>query len=145
MKTIFCILILISCVSNLAHSQTATDTIILLDNDTVYQFNDSTGIRPKFPGAPIDFFRHFDQYTIFRPPPFPAQVLPRRATVFVSFIVERDGIISNVEIIRGSTYDDFNETAIRAVKSMPNWKPAQRDGKPIRVRWVVPVRFSHPI
>ena len=60
--------------------------------------------------------------------------------VFVSFIVEPDGSISNVKVLRGlgSVCD---EEAIRVVQSMPKWKPGMQRGKAVRVQYLVPVNF----
>lgn len=61
-------------------------------------------------------------------------------TVFVGFIIEKDGSVSNVELLRGS--DAFlNKEALRVIKSMPNWKPGSQNGKKVRVSFKVPIYF----
>ena len=60
--------------------------------------------------------------------------------VIVSFVVERDGALSNVKVIR-SVEEHFDKEAIRVVKSMPKWKPGRQYGKVVRCKYTVPVVF----
>ncbi|MGY4384053.1 protein TonB [Pedobacter sp. UYP24] len=61
--------------------------------------------------------------------------------VFISFVVERDGSISNVQVVRGVGYG-MDEEASRVIKKSPNWKPGRQNGKPVRVRFNMPITFS---
>jgi len=61
--------------------------------------------------------------------------------VIASFIVEKDGSISHVEIVRGLGYG-CDEEVIRLIKMMPKWTPGKKDGKPVRVKLSIPVQFS---
>lgn len=63
------------------------------------------------------------------------------AKVITQFIVEIDGSISNVEIIKKKGWG-FDEEAIRVVKAMPNWKPGKQNGKPVRVLFILPINFK---
>ena len=60
--------------------------------------------------------------------------------VTLSFVVEKDGSIDNIEVMR-SPADELSQEAIRVVNSMPKWKPGQQKGKPVRVKYVLPVTF----
>ena len=60
--------------------------------------------------------------------------------VIVSFVVERDGSLSNVRILR-SVEEQLDKEAIRVVKSMPKWKPGRQYGKVVRCKYTVPVVF----
>ena len=60
--------------------------------------------------------------------------------VIVSFVVEKDGSLSNVKILR-SVEKLLDQEAIRIVKSMPKWKPARQNGKVVRCKYTVPVAF----
>ena len=55
--------------------------------------------------------------------------------------MERNGIVSNVEVARGIGYG-CDEEAKNAVEKMPIWTPGKQRGKPVRVRLVLPVMFS---
>jgi protein TonB len=62
-------------------------------------------------------------------------------TVYVQFVVGKDGAISEVKTIRGISADCDKE-AERVVKMMPPWKPGRQNGKPVFVRFVLPIRFK---
>jgi len=64
-----------------------------------------------------------------------------QGTVFVSFVVEKDGSISNVEILRG-VHSSLDNEAIRVVKNMPKWTPGKNNGIPVRTQSTMPVRFA---
>lgn len=61
--------------------------------------------------------------------------------VIVSFVVDRDGSIDNIEVIR-SPHELLSAEAIRVVSSMPKWKPARIDTKSVRSRFNLPIMFS---
>ncbi|OFR37681.1 energy transducer TonB, partial [Porphyromonas sp. HMSC065F10] len=63
--------------------------------------------------------------------------------VMVSFIVEKDGSISTVEVKR-SVHELLDKEAIRVVSAMPKWKPGKQDGQPVRARFNIPVSFKIP-
>jgi protein TonB len=60
--------------------------------------------------------------------------------VTLSFTVEKDGSIANIEVMR-SPADELSKEAVRVVSSMPKWKPGKQRGKPVRVKYVLPVVF----
>lgn len=61
--------------------------------------------------------------------------------VYVTFVVERDGSITDVKVLRGIG-GGCDEEAIRVVGGMPRWKPGKQRGKPVRVQYNLPVRFT---
>ena len=61
--------------------------------------------------------------------------------VFVGFVVEPDGSVSNVKVLRGIG-GGCDEEAMRVVKSMPKWKPGKQRGKAVRVSYMLPVNFK---
>ena len=61
--------------------------------------------------------------------------------VFVNFVIEPDGHVSNVNVMR-SLGGGCDEEAIRVVKSMPKWKPGKQRGKPVRESYILPVNFQ---
>ena len=61
--------------------------------------------------------------------------------VFVNFVVEPDGSVSNVSVLRGIG-GGCDEEAMRVVKSMPKWKPGKQRGKAVRVSYQIPVFFK---
>jgi protein TonB len=61
--------------------------------------------------------------------------------VIVTFVVERDGSLTDVKALRGPD-QSLQDEAVRAVKSSPHWKPGIQNGRPVRVQYTVPVMFS---
>ena len=61
--------------------------------------------------------------------------------VFVNFVVEPDGHVSNVNVMR-SLGGGCDEEAMRVVKAMPKWKAGKQRGKPVRVSYILPVNFK---
>ena len=61
--------------------------------------------------------------------------------VFVSFVVEKDGRVGNIKILR-DIGGGCGAEAVRVVKSMPRWKPGKQRGKPVRSQFNLPVNFS---
>jgi protein TonB len=61
-------------------------------------------------------------------------------SVFVSFVVERDGSISEPKVIKGISAE-CDQEAVRVIKMMPQWKPGKQNGRPVRSRFVLPIKF----
>ncbi|MEA3478033.1 MAG: energy transducer TonB [Bacteroidota bacterium] len=63
-----------------------------------------------------------------------------QGTVYVTFVVERNGSVSDVRVLRGIG-GGCDEEAVRVVKNMPKWKAGKQRGKPVRVQYNLPVKF----
>ncbi|MGI4749739.1 MAG: TonB family protein [Janthinobacterium lividum] len=61
--------------------------------------------------------------------------------VYISFIVEKDGRITDIQVARAAGYG-FDEEAKRVLKMAPQWKPGIQNGKPVRVRYTMPINFT---
>jgi len=61
--------------------------------------------------------------------------------VYVTFIVEKDGSLTDVKVVNGIGYG-CDEEAVRVIKMMPNWIPGKQRGKPVRVQFNLPFRFT---
>ncbi|HEY3402367.1 MAG TPA: energy transducer TonB [Ohtaekwangia sp.] len=70
---------------------------------------------------------------------------PRRmgieGSVFVGFVVDREGNISDISIVKG-IHADCDKEAIRVVKMMPPWKPGKQNGRAVKSRFVLPIKFK---
>ncbi len=92
---------------------------------------------PRFPGgesARQQFMKDNLEY------PHEARQAGIQGTVFVSFVVEQDGSVSNVEVLRG-VGGGLDEEAVRVVRAMPNWIPGRQRGEDVRVQFNMPIRF----
>jgi TonB family protein len=63
-------------------------------------------------------------------------------TTYEGFIVNTDGSLCDIKILKGSDMLILDNEALRVVQSMPNWIPAQDDGKVVRSRFVVPISVT---
>ena len=61
--------------------------------------------------------------------------------VFVQFVIEKDGSITDVKVSRG-VEASLDKEAVRVVKAMPKWKPGKQRGKPVRVSYTLPIFFQ---
>jgi len=104
-------------------------------NDTIYDIVDQ---MPKFPGgetAMMEFIAKNVKY------PQKAKDEGVQGRVFIQFVVEKDGSIGEVKLLRGIG-GGCDEEGIRVVKSMPKWTPGQQAGKSVRVHYTLPIFFK---
>lgn len=95
-------------------------------------------VMPEFPGgeqAMMDFVAKNVQY------PQEARDKEISGRVLVGFIVEKDGSIGDVKVVKGIG-GGCDEEAVRVVKAMPKWKPGKDKGKPVRVSYMMPFTFK---
>jgi len=92
---------------------------------------------PEFPGGTTALFRYLKKNLIY---PSAAKEIGIRGTVYIYFVVERDGSITNVKVLRGIG-GGCDEEAVRVVQNMPRWKPGIQHGKTVRVSYNLPVKF----
>ena len=93
--------------------------------------------QAEFPGG-------FEAMTKFlsRNMKYPAQArrMGVEGSVFVSFVIDKGGNISDPQVIKGISAECDKE-AVRVVKMMPPWKPGKQNGKPVKCRFVLPIKF----
>ena len=94
--------------------------------------------QPQFPGGKSELFRYLRNTINY---PRSAKEAGIEGTVIVNFVVNKDGSITDVQVQRGVT-EKLNQEAKRVVRDMPDWNPGKQRGKPVRVRYRVPIRFS---
>ena len=92
---------------------------------------------PSFPGGQGALMSYLASNIKY---PVVAQENGVQGRVIVSFVVERDGSISDVRVAR-SVDPSLDREAQRVVKSMPRWKPGKQNGSAVRVKYTVPVVF----
>jgi|SRR5215217_6582298 len=93
---------------------------------------------PSFPGGIAEFSKYL--MTSIR---YPADDRKNniQGKVFVSFVVEADGSLSDVAAMRGPS-ETLKEEGVRVIKASPKWKPGSQNGKPVRVQYTVPINFT---
>ena len=93
---------------------------------------------PEFPGGAAKMMEYIQKNIKY---PMMARESDIQGRVFVNFVVEPDGHITNVTVMRGIG-GGCDEEALRVVQSMPNWKPGKQRGSAVRCSFTVPIIFK---
>jgi len=97
----------------------------------------SVQVLPQFPGGPSALSAFMGQYT------YPAMARENNVsgTVYVSFVVEKDGSLTDIKVERDIGFGT-GEEAIRLLKTSPKWKPGVQNGLPVRVAFTQPFKLA---
>jgi protein TonB len=95
-------------------------------------------VMPEFPGGESAMYKYLSSHTRY-----PPQAKKKKITgkVYVNFIVEKDGKIAEVKVLRGA-HPLLDEESLRVISSMPAWSPGTQDGRPVRVSFNMPLNFT---
>ena len=95
---------------------------------------------PTFKGGDLTEFRNW----VGKRTRYPEAAINNkiRGTVFLTFIVEKDGSVSNVTVVKG-VHPLLDEEAVRAISDSPKWSPGLQRGLPVRVRFQIPLDFRY--
>jgi periplasmic protein TonB len=93
--------------------------------------------QPSFPGGDEARMRFLQENLRY---PTMAREAGIQGTVFVTFVVERDGSVTDVRVLRGIG-GGLDEEAVRVVRMMPRWNPGRQRGQAVRVQFNMPIRF----
>ena len=93
---------------------------------------------PEFPGGQKRLIEYLSATVKY---PVVARENGIQGSVLVQFTVDKDGAVGDVTVLRSGGDPSLNREAVRVVNSMPNWIPGTKRGKPIRVRYTLPVNF----
>ena len=116
---------------------TSNDTVV--GDDAYICVNYET--LPEFPGGQKEMFKYIQENL-----KYPKQALKKQiqGRSICQFIVEKDGSISHIQVVRSSGNKSLDRAAIRVIKTMPKWTPGRLQGKIIRTPYVIPVNFRIP-
>ena len=93
---------------------------------------------PSFEGGDLAFINFVQSNLNY---PEKARRMGLEGKVFVQFIVEKDGSLTNVAVIKGML-SDCNEEAIRVMQNSPKWLAGKQRGRSVRVQMVIPITFK---
>ena len=93
---------------------------------------------PEFPGGELALRKYIAKAIVY---PTIAQENGIQGKVFVNFVVNKDGSVSNAKIARGVD-PSVDAEALRVVSTLPKWKPGKQRGVPVRVSYTVPISFK---
>ncbi|GAA4783852.1 energy transducer TonB [Olivibacter ginsenosidimutans] len=95
-------------------------------------------VQPTFPGGMQAFYKWVSQNYRY---PEMAKEQGVNGSIHVSFVVERDGSLTDIKVIRDLKYGTGDE-AVRMLKSSPKWKPGIQNGRPVRVSYSLPIKLN---
>ncbi len=116
-------------------SQKKLDTVTD-KNDPIYN-TAGIEVKPEFPGGLEQFYQYISRN--YKTP----NVAGLKGKVFVSFVIEKDGRVDDIKVIRDIGYGTGKE-ATRVLKNCPNWIPGEQQGKKVRVLYSLPINIELP-
>ncbi|MBL0125880.1 MAG: energy transducer TonB [Flavobacteriales bacterium] len=93
---------------------------------------------PAFPGGEAELFKYLSKAVKY---PQMAQDAAVGGVVYMTFVVDENGKVRDPKVLRGIG-GGCDQEAIRVVKAMPEWEPGKQRGKPVRVQYNLPIRFT---
>ena len=93
---------------------------------------------PEFPGGQQALFKYLAENVKY---PVIAQENGIQGRVICQFVIEKDGKVTDIQVVRSSGEPSLDKEAVRVINSMPKWKPGKQRGKPVRVKYTIPVNF----
>ncbi|MFO7790745.1 MAG: energy transducer TonB [Bacteroidota bacterium] len=94
--------------------------------------------KPEFPGGDAALMKFFSEHTEY---PEIAKENGIQGKVFIQFVIDKNGNVTNVSVARG--VDPYlDKEAKRVVRQLPKWEPGQQRGKPVPVTYIVPINFK---
>lgn len=99
---------------------------------------DLTHSMPEFPGGEKALYKFIQTNLKY---PNEARKAGIEGRVFVEFMVEKDGAVTNVKAVK-SPHEVLSAEAVRVVSMLPAYKPGTQSGKPIRIKLTIPIQFD---
>ena len=93
---------------------------------------------PEFPGGQEALTKYLQSQVKYPPLALEARI---KGKVYVSFIVNKKGTVTDVKLLRGIG-GGCDEEALRVVKAMPKWKPGRIQGKKVNIKYNLPIHFK---
>jgi len=129
---------IISQTDNVPKQPDATTSVVIDDEILTDEIFNMVDVMPTYKGGEKALFGDLAKQIIY-----PNDAIERNesGTVFVTFVIEKDGSISNARILRGKL-ESLDKEALRAVLKLQKWKPGMRNGKLVRVQYNLPIKFT---
>lgn len=112
----------------------AQKTVVAKKNQQVF---DVVEKMPEYPGGQAALFEYLQKNVKY---PADAEKKKVEGRVLVTFVVNTDGSITDIEVVR-KTFPSLDAEAVRVISGMPRWKPGEQKGQKVRVKYTVPLTF----
>ena len=112
----------------------AQKTVVAKKNQKVFDIVEQ---MPEYPGGQAALFEFISKNV-----KYPEDAVKKKVEgkVFVTFVVDTDGKITDVSLLR-KVFPSLDAEAIRVISAMPNWIPGRQKGQAVRVKYTVPIMF----
>ena len=114
------------------------DEVIEIEEEDDEEFFMVVENMPEFPGGDLGLMKYIQKNVRY---PAIAKEYNITGKVFIQFIVDKSGSVTNVKIARGVD-KNLDAEAVRVVKSLPKYKPGKQRGEPVRVMFTIPINFT---
>ncbi|HWD89210.1 MAG TPA: TonB family protein [Mucilaginibacter sp.] len=125
---------------NITPASGGNGTLDKPDESTEVKDMHSVEVMPQFPGGEAAWQKFLQKHLHYPPQAIDAGI---GGKVFISFIVETDGHLSDITLVRGVGYG-LDDEAIRVMNIAPKWTPGIQNGRKVRVRYMMPFNFQTP-
>jgi len=128
------LLIFIAAAFSISVNAQKTDAPKYIIPDTI--FTTPVQVMPQFKGGMRRFYARLERIPYL----FLDRMNKRQRETLVVLLIEKDGNISDVKVVRGISKEE-DEEMIRVISRLQKWKPGMQNGKPVRVQYAIPVNF----
>ena len=113
-----------------------------ISNDTIEQIYMVVEQMPEFPGGMGELMKYLGENIKY---PSKAQDNQWEGRTICQFVVEKDGSISEIQIVHSSGDDFIDQEVVRMITTMPKWKPGEQQGEPVRTTFTLPIIIRLPL
>ena len=114
------------------------DTAIVYSDVNTEEVVSAVEVDPEFPGGIEALYKYMADNVKY---PEKAKADGTEGRVIVTFVIEKDGSVTNAKVLRGVS-EEIDAEALRVVSAMPKWKPGTQLGTPVRVQYNLPIYFK---
>lgn len=114
------------------------DEVVTIEEPVKEEVFSFVEVMPSFQGGDAELLKYLGDNLKY---PKVAKDVNAEGTVFLQFVVESDGSIADVKVIR-SVFEPLDQEAMRVIKAMPKWIPGKQNGKSVKVLYTIPIKFD---
>ena len=137
MRRLFLLLLIGMVIPSLFCAQDRQNGNAVQGKDAEYAF-EQLEVKPEYPNGNEGLGKYLSENI-----KYPKKALKNGVSgkVFVQFVIDKTGKVTNVVAVRG-VEKSLDKEAVRVIKSMPKWKPGMKDGQPVKVKYTIPINFK---
>jgi TonB family protein len=127
------------CLQVRAQTQDVKDSASVVKGSKSNEVLNQTEQMPDFPGGVDKMYEYLSSNVVY---PMEARKKKKQGKVVLTFVVTQSGEITDIMSVNEPIGYGIEEEAIRVVKAMPRWNPGMINGKPVTVKFTLPIRFA---